>query len=292
MAAVAATAMIAGCGGGGGTESDNTETADDRTLIQVLVDDGGTLTARHSSARRSDRTHETTMPEQWAGFSVAWDKATENWTVTLDGLTHTFTDAEQVDEDGVEWASREDHGMYLYCWTCPDYTYLSVVSTGRNVTALADQETHGFAAIGLPTASFDNLPSRATYRSNTGPQAPYGTFIHFRSDNGSRGTRLWGDTELVADFTTQTLSGRLFDFVDKDDDAWDLILAVPETPFTSGGFSGHFDVSGFQSRTALLAYEGSLYGPEAQEIGGVISGTAVGHDETRYVTGGMFFGTQ
>ncbi|MYH58689.1 MAG: hypothetical protein F4145_11995, partial [Boseongicola sp. SB0675_bin_26] len=143
-------------------------------MTQVLVDDGETVAATHVAADRFDFTNgygsrdATVTPEKWTEFSLAWDDATSLPTVTLDGLTHKFTDAEEY--RAWEWRSQKDHGMAFECWTCPNGTNLLVVSAARKIEPFTDQSKSGVAIIGLPTATFDNAPVRATYTNISGPQ--------------------------------------------------------------------------------------------------------------------------
>ena len=297
-ATVAATAMLAGCGGGGGGtgNSDPPETADPAKTLEQVFDDGETIRATHSTAARIDLTNGIVAPQQWDEFSVAWEDAARQPTLTLEGISHTFTDEELSEDWAWQWDSVDDHGMYLECWTCPDTTHLIALHAGRKAAVITDQVTNGFAIVGLPTTRFDNAPRRATYASITGSQGPFGAMLVFRAqEDYNSGDReiYYGDTALVADFTNQTLSGRLFNFEDEDGEPWSaFVMSMPETRFTSEGFSGHFDVSGLQSGVSALAYDGSLYGPEAQEVGGVISGTAVGQNGVSYLATGMFAGSR
>ncbi|MDE0695283.1 MAG: transferrin-binding protein-like solute binding protein, partial [Boseongicola sp.] len=164
---------------------------------------------------------------------------------------------------------------------------------GRNVATLADQGTSGHAVIGIPTTDFSGNAGRATYTNLSGTD---GALLELRPSQGYGGIDdridLYADLALVADFSNQTLSGRLFNFTDDDDDSWRLEMAMPETPFTNEGFSGYFEVSGLLSGSSAVTYEGSFYGPNAQEVGGTIEGTIIGTGGIRYITTGGFAGSQ
>ena len=299
-ATVAATAMLAGCGGGGGGETGTTKppkAADPAKTLAQVYNDGKILNATHTTAARIDTRNGTVEGEKWAEFSVQGQSATNDFWLTLGGLTNMLTDEERSEDWIWQWESMDDPGMYFECWTCPDATWLWATHAGRRIAASANQFTNGFAIIGLPTANFDNVPVRATYQSVRGSQGRFGAILYMRpAENYDIEDRevYFGDTALVADFTNQTLSGRLFNFEDEDGELWSAFkLEMPETTFNTEGFSGHFDVSGVRSGVSSLAYEGSFYGPEAQEIGGVISGTVVGGgNSTIFLTTGMFAGTQ
>ena len=116
---------------------------------------------------------------------------------------------------------------------------------------------------------------------------------------------VYGDLEMDADFAAQTVSGNLTnlfyeEFVGPDpDDEYpiDGSLILNETSIQANAFSGSMsadavligDDPGLAAVGSLATYSGAFYGPDANEVGGTITGSGSFEDQG-YLIQGTFTG--
>ncbi|MYK32730.1 MAG: transferrin-binding protein-like solute binding protein [Boseongicola sp. SB0670_bin_30] len=210
------------------------------------------------------------------------------WTLTLDGIRHTFTDSDAMttfEVFGDEGTGQDEIVLYqsqdahLFCWVC-DFREVSESDPEHPAPHFAllagtgpwNEFGGSVLVIGHPTLDFGGMgDANATYGGGVG------TII---MDNGN-GRDVWDSLAvLTADFANSTISGRLYGFVGTYPDynsppPFD-VLTLPPTRFTTEGFSGQFEPSCLEAGDHFTAsYEGSLYGPNADSVAGTIIGTGV-----------------
>ena len=284
-------ALLTACGGGGSGDMDETPMTpapvpepgppETRTGAQLLQD-GETLSAHHMAAVKEELGK--IIRFRWDQFDVRSVNASEA-VLEIDGLTYTLA---LDDDDGFVEGNRS----VSYEWRTAEHDQW--ISGGKFYYVHPDREEHmvvvrlsgsrpsffGYAVAGNQSRIPDDLTGTATYDGDV--QAKFEIFEsnapgissryydHYFSDDG----------QLVADFDAGTISGRFTDWRrdsrarDEDGVDVDMTATLSAAPITADGFNGTFSVSGSAVEGAMNAsYEGSFYGPEAENVAGVISGT-------------------
>lgn len=176
-------------------------------------------------------------------------------------------------------------------------------------------DINGWQAGGSPIGNFRGV---MTYGARTLPEnLPLGRAAYegrFRAemwgaDDWRWGTQTWvhGDLRLEADFDSGEIGGRIdgLRFEPQGDSRYPLpegnVIDIARSPITEGGFMAgwtgrdsnasamrHESISGFEGTVI-----GELYGPAADEVGGVLSGRRAATDTTpeQFLIGG-FGGSQ
>lgn len=159
----------------------------------------------------------------------------------------------------------------------------TIVSVGADLGPENDTLfNRAFAAIGTETtdAALGELDQSVTFTGNGRLDLyPTENFI----DTGTSRSRLRGDTVFTADFAAGEISGTMSDLTlqmagasDRDDIAGQIDFAT--AGFSANTFSG--DVSGTSDLATAgvtlnddVSYNGAFFGPNAEEVHGVINGT-------------------
>lgn len=307
--AFAAAAILSACGGGGsgaGGTSPESETPeaptppapqkDIRDIAEMLAD-GETLTARHVAGWATNSQRDTAELSDWDRFTVRLNDSGQ-YVIMVDGVEHTFTEA-----DRNQYGYDAEHGaeFAMYCWTCSDSgeldeqrgDYFAVLDTGRNVASFEDERINGFAVVG--SATDWNATTQTGTASYTGGDAVVRGISADFNDGDNPNRRLdfrRGRPQLIANFDTSMISGTIDGFRDYEEEGEpfvDWYLTIPQTPFGSDGFSGDFAVHDLEPDvSASVTYEGSFFGPDADNVAGTISGTATAGGSP-YVLYGHFY---
>ena len=244
-----------------------------------LLQDGETLSAHHTAAVRGQLGKIISM--KWDEFDVLradGDAAVLN----ANGLTYELP---LDDDDGfvrsnrsVNYEGRADNGEWfaeikLY--------YVHPEREEHMVLARLESDSpqwRGYAVAGNRSHQVDDMRSgTATYDGDV--QAKIDVYQgdasatwsryrdHFFSDNGS----------LAADFDTGTISGQFTNWmrdIDNGEESVDFTATLESAPITADGFTGALILTGADlDGEANASYEGSFYGPEAENVAGVFSGT-------------------
>ena len=289
--AISTAALLTACGGGGPSDMDETPMTpapvpepsppETRTGAQLLRD-GETLSAHHMTAIKEELGK--VIRFKWDQFDVRSVDASEA-VLEIDGLTYTLA---LDDDDGFVEGNRSVN--YEWRRTSDDHW----IADGKLYYVHPDREEHmsvvrissglpnfrGYAIAGNRWSGSDSMTGTATYDGDV--QAKFELY-----EGGA--TSIWNrhydhyfsdDGRLVADFDAGTISGRFTDWRrdsrtnDEDGVDVDMTATLSAAPITANGFTGTFSVSGPAVEGAMNAsYEGSFYGPEAENVAGVISGT-------------------
>ena len=272
---------------------------------------GETLTARSvgSSALRLDYDADTTAPAGRPQVAVTRN-ASGALTLIVDGdEQYAFTDADRVGNAGGDFGfetygpggpcevSNECVAIYSYTGPIDDLLsggngYAEVVGYQTNIDSGVPGERRGFAVFGLETreAALAALPS-ATYSGRAGIEAFSST--GFDGVSTSR-TAVRGDLAMAANFGSGTISGEVTNLeIEEGFAGYDPLagsLVMEQTRFDVNGFQGNLAAGPGYTVTnpALLAsatYSGAFYGPEADEVGGTISGSGGGANAVGYFLG-------
>ena len=235
-----AAIILAGCGGGSGDGNRIIETRD----VNALLEDGETLVAVHVAGEgpgdirvRHGADGNTGELHENGEWSTFVDWSGQGPAVWLDDLS-----VQVSDDDAFDY-----------------FTVLSVRRDGQFYDAMFGNVTDigGIRRPGTATYS-DNSIAKITMWNDDGPE----TVINEHD----------GRMRLTADFDTSTIGG----WINVSSDTSAMTLTMLETSFGRGGFSGDFSTTGMaEGDSANLSYEGSFFGPTAEEVAGTISGRAV-----------------
>jgi len=303
-ATVATTAMLAGCGGGDGggemptkSEAQPPGPPETRTGGQLLQD-GVTLSAHHTAAVREELGKVTSMT--WDEFVL---RRADGSAAVMDvnGLTYELALA---DDDGfvasnrsVYYEGRADNGDWfadskLYFVHPEREEHMVVVRLTSNAPtwrgyAVLGNRSHQIDDMRTGTATYDGDVSAAVdiYQGDaSGIWSRYYDSLY--SDNG----------RLVADFDAGTVSGQFTDWfleTDSGEESIDITATLEAASITADGFAGAFILTGADlDGEANASYEGSFYGPGAENAAGVISGTYTASGETPGAMVGFFTAEQ
>lgn len=246
----------------------------------------------------ADRTAQAAKP---TAFSIKKNGA-GGMDMTVNGETVSFAATDVSDDPDIApfgWQKDGDVYSDLYTYSGnkdgSDQHYLQVWSYH---TSKGEEGTRSFAVVGVETpASVVKSRANATYkgvaRAETGP-----------ADASSERTEVRGDLTLAADFAKGSVSGAVGSLEGRESgDAgrtWSALQAVPgrivlgDAAISSNGFTGGA-ISLDAAATAALGadisgstYSGRFYGPNAEQVGGVmnIAGT---DDENKKIVGVGYF---
>ena len=318
--ALAVSGLLAGCGGGGGENQGNTPMVDaetddtDGSDVAIIKDAGRLLSEGHSLpvnavGLREDVEEGTTTFRNNVNFNITRNERGE-YIVVLQGHKHTFT-SDQMNEHGGSYKEQIDSNVDPDIWFTTHSVDVADLNSGhsngdhfmafkfgRELYEIegADPEIEGFAIVGNPTINFNTEATRdvtATYLGSalmdTWPSAfPKGESIalpkyRYTSSN----------VTLTANFNTSTISGQIANWTAEDAGPLSgIVLTIPSMRFDNRGFTGDFSVSGLNTgTTGNLSYDGSFYGPNADNAAATISGTFnEGDNALTYALG--WFGTR
>ena len=216
------------------------------------------------------------------------------YTVDLDGRVHTFTAADReqfgFSYDEPDNADPHEQGVWLTYMSgsfddliddgdSGDHYFL-IFRVGKEIMEVrgSDPELETFAIVGRPSDNF-NVMGGTTAIYDQGyavldfwpSDIPYTPGMNFHDIK----ERIESDNvTLTADFSTMQISGRIYDFVSKNGPVSNAGLNMPWTDFDINGFHGNFEVKGLDpDETAELAFDGSFFGPNVDDVAGTISGT-------------------
>lgn len=318
--ALVAAGLLTACGGGsGGTQGDTPERQQPTTPTTTpdagqLLAGGNTLTARHVAALYVGNTPEDGGPVAphliAASFSITRNAKGE-YAVSFAGDSHTFA-TDQLTSNG----ARYDGGTGTRGPGCPadpiesrrcggfiwfetasaalfealnaghsegDH-YMAFTAEREGFTSADDADVFAYAIAGQPTSSFNTLTGgTATYSGNARLTLSPLNFEREEIDYESQ------DVTLTANFANATISGEINSFMSESADGFSLTM--PETAFGTNGFAGTFvTVPDNDSDQLTVRYEGSFYGPGAENAAGTMQAT--GTVDGISVTGPGFFGTR
>lgn len=292
--ALSTAALLTACGGNGDSNGEGSTNMDTRlppadpemrTGGQQLAD-GETLTAHHMAAAMVEGG--LVRQIQWEDVNVT-RSGEESYTLVVDGITYELVheddpynsdfsnlDLEALDPEGGWYASarlrysepdyRDEHYIIIrHSSDGPDWRGYAIagnrshqVDSNRMGTATYGQSVSAYMELydsGIPTIWSRN---RTAYWSNEG--------------------------RVTADFDAGTVSAQFdewrTDGLERDENGnWpgiDITMTFEAAPITSDGFTGDvtFEGSDLDADDQFdVAYEGSFYGPDAEDVAGVMSGT-------------------
>lgn len=234
-----------------------------RTGAQLLRD-GETLTADHVAAISAEIGK--VIQREWEQFSTR-RTADGGYVSVVDGREFNFS----VNEDGDYVVPGPDHELATV-WFRNDNP-----NGDKHFLVIGhDSESprwRGYAIAGNRTFLDDSYSGTATYNDDGGARLE---LFQPEGDIWSRyRNTYWNNSvSLVVDFDAMTMSGRLDDW-ENSDGSVDLSATLGAAPITAdGGFTGTFSVTGTELAGTLDAsHKGSFYGPAAEDVAGVITGT-------------------
>ena len=152
-----------------------------------------------------------------------------------------------------------------------DDTTNTVERTLEAAQILSNEELQNFIVTGTLTTDFSStLP--AIYNGHA--------VVDFYDDSATIRDRLRADLLLTATFSDSTITGFFLNPTlqkagqDSPEPLDGYAFIIPITGFDDTGFKGDFSITRGSEGTFDLSYKGSLYGPNAESVAGVISGTA------------------
>ena len=263
----------------GEAPSDPPET---RTGAQILHD-GETLAAHHVAAVLTEVG--TNRAIEWDEFNIGRIDA-DAYVFEVNGLTYAFglEDEEGYSNNGrqldlvAEDSSGREYASGRLRYSNPERDEHAIVI--RHTSEAPNWR--GFAIAGNRSHQIDETRmGTATYNDG------FSTQLEIYQPEGQIWSRYrdvyWAyDGQLVADFDAMTISGQFDEWYtdargrDENGD-WpsiDISATLESAPITADGFTGAFSVTGVGlDGTFDATYEGSFYGPAAEDAAGVISGT-------------------
>ena len=277
-ASIAALVMLTACGSDGTTGAPTDPGPPEMRTGGQILHDGESLAAHHTTAIRR---------HLGKRFGFKWDELivrradAETAVVDVNGETYELpikddeefaadnfrVDYEGIGDDG-EWYA--DVGLYFAHPENAQHMVIAYVASG-------DPTWRGYAVAGNRSQHFDGMGTgTATYDSDL-----HSRLEVFKGDNGiwsrNRDTYWSDDGHLVADFDAMTISGQLEKWGNNDGIVEGMIATLEAAPITADGFTGAFRVTGagadWDGSALDASYEGSFYGPGAEDVAGVFSGT-------------------
>jgi hypothetical protein len=268
----------------------------------AAVKDGKTLSAATSNSATMELAHgaRTAKAVDPASFSVK-KNATGGMDMTVNGETVSFADGDKfLEPDGksYEW---ENAGGYLSSHTSDTASILDGTDTRylqvwQYSSAKNGVETIGYAVVGAETTPETvKAQANATYKGRARVDTRQETDITDRV-----GVR--GDLTLAAKFDQGSVSGSIDNIEARVRNAdtgnvwigWMPVdgaaISLTESKISANGFTGGNVVGNAAANTAIdgnlngSTYSGRFYGPNAEQVGGVISAKGISE-------GGKFVGT-
>ena len=276
-------ASLAGCGGSS-TSSGSAAVAIPQP-VSANIQAGSTVSADHTIAANLNFSTGETAKRGAPQFSFT-KTGSDTYAASIDGKIYTLSDSDRiVDTDGRVFGfgvSDPQQLFYFDLWS-PNSTLDEVLSTGSGYAqVLAAQFIDGqhpnirtYAVLGEQTA-VGNIPNNisAVYVGHTRLDAyPKTGFVN---NDGSE-FRFRGELTLTADFNAGTISGSSInrEEIFPGDTDWSpnpAILGFEPAVINGNSFAGVLTVtnSNTLSDGPVGSYSGGFYGPNAEEVAGVI----------------------
>lgn len=227
------------------------------------------------------------------------------YTVLLNGEEYTVTDDDRyINNDGRVyglWVYNEDTREYIYLWNQTNILDELVYSGEKYVNIIGIQVDGGIdnrgvhdrsiAAIGVPS-SVQDLAAAATAQYTGIAQFHVFPRTGFSQVSQSM-TRVRGNLTMDADYGSGRISGEIVDLTRElpQQDARlyvDGSVSLNETSMNGTQFSGTVSVNSTDFVEASAGtYSGGVFGPNADEVGGVVS-----LESDTAVSQGYFVGTR
>jgi hypothetical protein len=304
-------------GGGGGAlvHGDTLATTDEYQMVNAYQDsenEGGKPlkadpTTNSSMYAADDGDHSTTASKP--SFSIK--KNGDGVDVTVNGETVTFTAADVGNTDPEDpqygWEKTEgDRFVDLYSYNgkkdASDTGYMQVWGYDGSDS---DGFTRGYAVVGLETpeeklADKAEAKATATYKGTARADT-------LQALDNSEGSRVRGDLTLNADFGAGTVAGSIDNLQARSKGAdtngnwtnWQAAagkIELGNTAISSTGFSGgaiSLDDTAKNTFTTDLSgstYSGRFYGPDANQVGGVMNIVGTNEEGKKIVGTGFLEG--
>ncbi|MFT5800121.1 MAG: hypothetical protein ACI84R_004204 [Candidatus Azotimanducaceae bacterium] len=296
---------LAACGGsnGGAIVAPNFSEADQelRTFADVsgdfgaILDDSGTLSSRAGTAVAVQlRFNGGTTNLTDASVAVSKNAAGE-LTATLNGESREFTVTDrQIEGDGntygyeFEAANGTTFSIFHFGGSLEELLtegngFGTIVSVGADLGPDGDTLYHrSFAAIGGETAdlALSEITGSATFDGNG--RIDFYPTEDFINSGTSRG-RLRGDVTMTANFDAGEISGAIQDLTLQAPGASERAAIGGQVDFNTAEFEANTFAGAVTGNAALAAsgivlnddaaYNGAFFGPDADEVHGVISAT-------------------
>ena len=302
--AISTAALLTACGGGGSGDSGNKmdDTAmtpmpdpgppETRTAGQMLAD-GEALAAHHVAAVETRAG--MTAPVDWN--LIVQKIASGEYRFVVNDLTYNLVledgeDDEDASDTSFDVEAHHDGQPYPFGYgklrySHPDHDEYFVVVRHTSEAP----HWRGHAIIGNRTTLNDTFMGTATFDDARALVEIYESDGRIWSQH--RETYWTGDGQLVADFGAGTISGQFAGdwYTDRggedsrdENGEWptiDMAVTLETAPITADGYTGAISLTGADVGGHLNAsYEGSFYGPEAQNVAGVVNGTFTPVGET------------
>lgn len=252
------------------------------------IQNGEEITASHVAGLRLDYGADTAAAA--SGDGLRFQKTGDDtYTATLNGTTYTFDGGDRVtDSDGNIYTFTNDNppGLYSSIWHQTGELDVLLAQGDEHVNVIGMQvfdetvdpnaNTRIFAVVGAETPA-DQIPTNATAVYSGFADIQAFPKVGFDTVTNSR-SRYRGSLEMTADFGAATVDGSVTNLseqlpgsTDRTDIAGTVLLN--ETSISSGSFTGTVGVSGTAGLDSANAgtYSGGFFGPNAGEVGGVIS---------------------
>ena len=256
-----------------------------------LLAEGRRLPVRHiAGVREADAEGRVTQAD--FDFSI-WRNADGQFVVDLANWEHTFTNDEltqhgawhredpELDSntDPDIWWSAQSTDMDNLRAGHSEGDHFIAFRVGREIEEVrgSDPEFEGFAIVGVPTSDFTQRDVTATYNGFALLDLWESSFEPEVDEDPAR----WEsrDVTLVANFTNSSISGQINNLAPEDDpDLGSFSLSMPETDFTTNGFSGDFTTTPENGQDRLtVSFDGSFYGPNAENTAGTMQASGRVH---------------
>ncbi len=280
-----------------------------------VLTDGRLVTARQIAMAgiNLNYSEDTTELTEMTQFRVQ-ENSDGEFTLWLNGSEWAFTAADIEDPDSMgrvfgyftqDECDTTGECVSLFNWTgelddlkSNGNGFHAVLNAQSNQVNGGQPDVRAFAVVGTETRD-DALSSlgTATYSGYSNIDAYPET--GFENNSESR-TRLRSDLTMSADFGAGTISGMLDNMQIRDPGETDFTsidgtMTMETTSFEVNGFRGDLTADAdFTAATgatldASSNYSGAFYGPNAEEVGGVISATGSGEGDP-FNAIGMFTG--
>lgn len=292
--AISTAALLTACGSGGSNGDGSMDmdarlppaTPEMRTGGQQLHD-GETLSAHHMAAVMVEGG--LVRQVQWEDLNVM-KTGDEAYTLVVDGITYELVHADDpfdskfsrldLDARGPEGDWYGDAQLW---YSEPDYRDEHAViirhssgSPNWRGFAVAGNRSHQIDSTRMGTATYDQSVNAQIELYDSGIPTIW----------SRNRTRYWSsDGQLTADFDAGTVTAQFdewsSDSLERDENGnWpgvDLSVTFEAAPITDDGFTGAVAVSGSAFGDGDyqfdVQYQGSFYGPDAEDVAGVMSGT-------------------
>ncbi len=264
---------VSGCGGGGGGTTTNTAPQPIPGTNglnygfpgqQIDQAEGVEITQQSANVQGTTTSIAAGAITLGNGFTSSIDNG--SGTVQIFGETVTIT-------NGVGLLPSNGQTVNVIFDPSRSGTYagaVAAVSYGSQQPGISgplDGETHtvfGFETNPDTISGFDAVTGNVTYQGGF-----LANGIVTNSGGPAYGTELEGDIMITANFATNRASGTLDGTYNNGTSDIDVDLALGSTPITSNGFAGTLTCTAPCSSTSEI--DATFYGPDADELGGVLA---------------------